>query len=442
MKRFFYILFISTTIFFSFGFRGCDKFFCYFLWDLNYYAYGGVGSFYERTIVGDDGVVVTCVEDDQDCFCGVSALSNFDLRAVGSLYGSNLNSNLQGFTTMVIIGDTGTVFFSPDGGVNWEDRSIPGLTKNLYDLDFFSGSSGFQVVVCGEGGTVYTSTISDSSWNWQQINTITTQNLNSVILIANSYFVAVGEKGTIIRSSDGGQTWEDKSVPDTSAHFNKVFNGDESFATGKAWAVADNGKIWVTANYGISWNPRFSGVTDNLYDVAFRNEFEGIVVGANGVVRYTSNGGVSWLEDPYFSGLTNDDIISLAIKDENTATALVRGTTTDGRATTTMITVSSEPFVAVDDNNNIIPSEYSLEQNYPNPFNPSTTIQFSIPEPSFVTLEIFNALGEKITTLVSKELNAGNHKFEWSSTIQPAGIYFYKLSTNSFQQTKKLVLLK
>jgi hypothetical protein len=88
------------------------------------------------------------------------------------------------------------------------------------------------------------------------------------------------------------------------------------------------------------------------------------------------------------------------------------------------------------------PADFVLEQNYPNPFNPSTTTQLSIPERSFVTLEIFNALGEKMTTLVSKELNAGNHKYDWSPETQPGGIYFYKLSTNNFQQTKKLVLLK
>ncbi len=84
----------------------------------------------------------------------------------------------------------------------------------------------------------------------------------------------------------------------------------------------------------------------------FRSEFDGIVVGANGVVRYTTNGGFTWLEDPYLSGLTNDDIISIAVRDENTATAIVRGTNSDGVATTTLITVSSEPL-SVDDDGNI-----------------------------------------------------------------------------------------
>jgi hypothetical protein len=106
-----------------------------------------------------------------------------------------------------------------------------------------------------------------------------------------------------------------------------------------------------------------------------------------------------------------------------------------------MITVSSEPL-SVDDNGNILPSEYSLEQNYPNPFNPSTTIQFSIPEQSFVTLEIFNALGEKITTLVSKELNAGNHEYDWVVENMPSGIYFYELQSGSFIETKKMILIK
>jgi hypothetical protein len=98
--------------------------------------------------------------------------------------------------------------------------------------------------------------------------------------------------------------------------------------------------------------------------------------------------------------------------------------------------------VDVDEPNNQIPSEFWLEQNYPNPFNPSTTIQFSIPERSFVKLEVFNSLGEKISTLVSEEMSVGNYKYEWNAENLSSGIYYYKLFANKFSQTKKLILLK
>jgi len=98
--------------------------------------------------------------------------------------------------------------------------------------------------------------------------------------------------------------------------------------------------------------------------------------------------------------------------------------------------------VDVEEVDNKIPSEYKLDQNYPNPFNPSTAIQFSVPEQSFVKLEVFNTLGEKVSTLVSEELNAGNYKYEWNAEGLPSGINFYKLSAGNFTETKKMILMK
>jgi len=92
--------------------------------------------------------------------------------------------------------------------------------------------------------------------------------------------------------------------------------------------------------------------------------------------------------------------------------------------------------------NNEVPHQFSLRQNYPNPFNPSTTIQFSLPDQTFVRLEIFNTLGEKVTTLVSEELNTGSHKYDWNAGNLPSGIYYYSLSADNFKATKKLILLK
>jgi hypothetical protein len=98
--------------------------------------------------------------------------------------------------------------------------------------------------------------------------------------------------------------------------------------------------------------------------------------------------------------------------------------------------------VSVEELDSEIPVDYKLEQNFPNPFNPSTTIQFSIPKQSFVKLEIFNTLGEKVSTLVSEELNIGNYKYEWNAENLSSGIYYYKLTAKEFVQTRKLVLLK
>ena len=90
----------------------------------------------------------------------------------------------------------------------------------------------------------------------------------------------------------------------------------------------------------------------------------------------------------------------------------------------------------------LIPDEFALYQNYPNPFNPSTIIRFSIPEESFVTINVFNTLGEEITTLINENIIAGYYEVEFSGTALPSGIYFYQLQAGSFVETKKMILMK
>ena len=86
--------------------------------------------------------------------------------------------------------------------------------------------------------------------------------------------------------------------------------------------------------------------------------------------------------------------------------------------------------------------EFALDQNYPNPFNPNTTIKFSLPEASDVTLTIYNTLGQKITELVNAKLEAGRYSYEWNGQNVVTGMYIYELRTNNFVSVKKMVLLK
>jgi hypothetical protein len=92
---------------------------------------------------------------------------------------------------------------------------------------------------------------------------------------------------------------------------------------------------------------------------------------------------------------------------------------------------------------NNIPGNFALSQNYPNPFNPSTIINYSLPKTGFVTLKVYDVLGKEIATLVNSEKSAGNYSVEFSPGGRySSGVYFYRMQSGSFVQTKKLMLLK
>ncbi|MBU0472595.1 MAG: DJ-1/PfpI family protein [Bacteroidetes bacterium] len=89
-----------------------------------------------------------------------------------------------------------------------------------------------------------------------------------------------------------------------------------------------------------------------------------------------------------------------------------------------------------------IEPKFELMQNYPNPFNPSTTIEFDLPKQSDVELAIFNLLGQKVTVLLNEKLNQGNHSIIFNAGNLTGGVYFYRITTNDFMNTKKFTLVK
>jgi hypothetical protein len=87
-------------------------------------------------------------------------------------------------------------------------------------------------------------------------------------------------------------------------------------------------------------------------------------------------------------------------------------------------------------------STFSLSQNYPNPFNPVTTIDFSIDEPSFVCLKVYNIQGKEVEVLANDQYNAGMYTVKWNSQGLPSGLYFYRLETNDQKLTRKMIIQK
>jgi len=149
---------------------------------------------------------------------------------------------------------------------------------------------------------------------------------------------------------------------------------------------------------------------------------------------------IRWYEDPEdfhaksFRFVTNDGlIININTRNDQPDEGIIEF---DGE----ILLFRSSTVTSVSES--AVPASFTLHQNYPNPFNPSSTIQFSIPSFSFVTLKIYNLLGKEITTLVSENLTEGHYSRSWNAEGMPSGIYYYRLTTRDGQKTKTLVFTK
>ena len=110
------------------------------------------------------------------------------------------------------------------------------------------------------------------------------------------------------------------------------------------------------------------------------------------------------------------------------------------------IYVEIDKYVGVDDEL-AVPAKYTLAQNYPNPFNPSTVIKYGLPKDGDVEIAIYNVTGQRVRLLVSTEMKAGMHEVSWdgrndAGNSLPSGIYFYRMRTSTFNEVKKLIMIK
>ena len=284
------------------------------------------------------------------------------------------------------------ILASSDGGKQWDflwtfrdkGETYHDLTA-LYLIDN-------TIWAVGEGGFMVTSSETDS---FRIIDSNTDLPLNEVFFsdqqrgwVAGGYWSGGETKPILLRTTNGGVTWKiDTNVPYL---VNEIFFRDSR----QGWVVGSDssgqGMILATGNGGESWFIQADDLPASLNGMHFIGDY-GWAVGEHGLVLKTENGGVNWI---------------------------------DAR------------------NEITYPASFKLNQNYPNPFNPITVISWQLAVSSQVELTVYNVLGEKLATLVSKRMDPGNHRYMFDGSMLASGIYYYQLVAGEIKEIRKMIRLR
>ncbi len=158
-------------------------------------------------------------------------------------------------------------------------------------------------------------------------------------------------------------------------------------------------------------------------------------------LKYNNAGAQQWFIR--YNGSGNGSDIANTVAVDMSGNVYVTGTSSGNGTLNDIVTIkySQNPTI-VPGTSSGLPENYYFAQNYPNPFNPTTSIQYAIGSQQFVSLKVYDVLGNEVATLVNEEKPAGSFEVSWNADNLPSGIYFYKLQAGSFTETKKMILLK
>jgi len=380
--------------------------------------------------------------------------------------GSFIDS-LQGW----ICGDNGIVLKTTDGGDSWIIQTYV-TSSNLSYIYFINENIGF---VCSEGnGQIWKTTDGGISWDFKYQRG---HYLWQIHFATQDTGFVVGEFGLVLRTTNGGDSWIQQNTS-TGVNLRSVYFHNSQYG----WVVGKDEYMLRTTNGGNTWLHERSGPIFELLYVFFLNDSIGWSIGTSGTILFTENNGGPPVpvELVSFSIDLVEDVVQLswitATETNNFGFEVQRNSSdvweqigfVEGVGTTTEMQYYSfkdnigdsklsdnisyrlkqmdyngtyKYSEIIEINVNVI-SKYQLHQNYPNPFNSTTKIKYQIPEKSFVTLKVYDVLGNEISTLVNEEKQKGSYKVEFDAANLPSGIYFYRPQAGSYVKTKKMVLIK
>jgi hypothetical protein len=344
------------------------------------------------------------------------------------------------------------VFKSTNNGSSWSQTSLN--NQYIYSL----AANGSNVFAGTYGNGVYMSTNNGTTWTQ---TTLTGKYVPSLLVVGTSIYAGVYYDGLYV-STNNGTTWTQTSL-NSGDVYSLAVSGSTLFAGksltgvyisangGSSWTQSTlnnhsiqslfvNGTnifagtyssagIYLSTDNGSSWT---ASTIPNRSFYSFAASGNTIFAGSDGYGVYTTtNNGANWIQrNEGFPG--NLRVFGLCILNGY----IFAGSDYD------LFRRPLSDIIGIKQISEQVPSQFTLMQNYPNPFNPSTKIRFDVSKPGDVKLVVYDVKGSEIQTLVNESLKPGTYETSFDGSSLNSGVYFYKLITSGFTETKRMLMIK
>ncbi len=379
-------------------------------------------------------------------------------------------------------GDSTFIFKTTDGGLTWDEK-YHNDEYDLKDIFFLDENIGWAVAVPIDFvldlyALMLKTTDGGNTWEEEYFPE---ENIyfNSVVYLDTSRGWVGGARGAIYYTTNAGERWQQASIDSgLLSHLDilrmKFVNENFVVASGGHFDIA--GLFWISRDGGFNWHSYPAAIDpiadfhcfDTLDIIGVSKEIEQY---GSGTAR-TTDGGQNWVYT-LFDSIGPASTIEFRTNTEawvslSTNALLLKSIDSGYKYTAyrspnnswildinftdslsgygvgefgAIVKYVHDSATTVSDHYSVL-NNYHLYQNYPNPFNPETNIDFDLLEGGFADLTVFNALGEKVATLVQRYLPAGVHSEKFSARDLPSGIYFYRLGINGYSEIRKMILLR
>jgi photosystem II stability/assembly factor-like uncharacterized protein len=335
------------------------------------------------------------------------------------------------------------ILFTTNAGTSWDSVYSYNQTAYSFNNMRFFGDTGYVCYNSSTGGSACRSYNGGANWTYAYGPSMGSYQ-DFAFVSARVYFNFCYEnffvpnpfphyenKQYCIRTTDGGSGWHLYQYDNTSTSYGlKAYFYDIN--TG--YMIKSTGDFKYTINSGQNWDSRPQIPMSTITSVFLRSGNDLVISGKNmsniPSLAKSSNGGNNWI----ITNITNvGNVNKVFFINQTTGWASCDNgliyKTTDGGLTN-----------IIHENN--VPAQYELHQNYPNPFNPITNVKFSIVNSGNVRIVVYDVMGREVQTLVNERMQPGTYETKFDGSSLNSGVYFYKMLTEGYTETKKMLMIK